>query len=121
MQDQPSAPELLDAVAEYLSGELRPEVSVEQRFKVLVAANVCAVVARELRAGDGPDLADASLFADLLDGDADAGADALAARLAERIRAGDFDARLPELMEALRAHSRRKLEVSRPSYENPDM
>ena len=53
MQDRPTAPELLESVAEYLFGELRPEVPREQRFKVLVAANVCAVVAREIRAGGG--------------------------------------------------------------------
>ena len=47
--------ELLESVAEYLFAELRPEVPREQRFRVLVAANVCAVVARELRAGDAPD------------------------------------------------------------------
>ena len=39
MQDPPTAPELLDSLAEYLFGELRPTVPAEQRFKVLVAAN----------------------------------------------------------------------------------
>ena len=66
MQDRPTAPELLDSVAEYLFGELRPEVPREQRFKVLVAANVCAVVAREIRAGEEPDEADLALFSELL-------------------------------------------------------
>ena len=55
MQDRPTAAELLDSVAEYLFAELRPEVPREQRFKVLVAANVCAVVAREIGAGEEPD------------------------------------------------------------------
>ena len=32
MQDRPSASELLEAVAEYLFAELRPEVPREQRF-----------------------------------------------------------------------------------------
>ena len=49
-QDRPDAAELLESVAEYLFAELRPEVPSGQRFRVLVAANVCAVVARELRA-----------------------------------------------------------------------
>jgi uncharacterized protein DUF6285 len=57
---------LLDAVAEYLFGDLRPEVPREQRFKVLAAANVCAVVAREIRAGEGPTREDLALFRDLL-------------------------------------------------------
>ena len=124
MQDRPTAPELLDALAEYLFGELRPTVPKEQRFKVLVAANLCAVVARELRAGEEPSREDAALFRDLLGtaaaeiaaGEADAEAEALAAELAERIRSGALDERLPELIEALSAHVRRKLDVARPGY-----
>jgi hypothetical protein len=109
-QDRPDAAELLDAVAEYLFAELRPEVSGEQRFKVLVAANVCAVVAREIRAGEGPALADAELFAQLLGGEGDS------AELARRIRAGEFDDRLDELAPKLAEHVRRKLDVARPGY-----
>jgi len=110
-QDRPDAAELLDAVAEYLFGELRPEVPSEQRFKVLVAANVCAVVAREIRAGEGPALADAELFAELLGGEG--GVD----ELARRIRSGEFDGRLGELAPKLAEHVRRKLEIARPGYD----
>jgi hypothetical protein len=101
MQDRPTAPELLDALAEYLVGELRPEVPAEQRFKVLVAANLAAVVARELRAGAEPS--------------------AEAAELSAEIRAGAFDDRLDELVAALRGHVRRKLDIARPGYaDSPD-
>lgn len=109
-QDPPQAAELLEAVAEYLFAELRPEVPREQRFRVLVAANVCAVVARELRAGEGPAREDAELFAELLGGEGDA------ADLAARIRDGGFDDRVDELTERLTEHVRRKLEVARPGY-----
>jgi hypothetical protein len=109
-QDRPDAAELLDAVAGYLFSELRPEVPREQRFKVLVAANVCAVVAREIRAGEGPALADAEMFAELLGGAGGAG------ELAGRIRSGEFDERLDELAPKLAEHVRRKLEVARPGY-----
>ena len=71
MQDRPTAPELLDSVAEYLFAELRGEVPREQRFKVLVAANICAVVAREISAGDQPDRDDLALFGELLGKDVD--------------------------------------------------
>jgi uncharacterized protein DUF6285 len=124
MQDRPTAPELLDSLAEYLVGELRPEAPAEQRFKVLVAANLCAVVARELRAGEDPSAADAALFRSLLGmpaaeiarGEADAAAEGLATELSARIRAGDLDDRLPELIEALRGHVKRKLDIARPGY-----
>jgi AcrR family transcriptional regulator len=116
MQDRPSADELLDSVAEYLFGELRPEVSREQRFKVLVAANVCAVVARELRAGEEPDREDLALFAVLLGEPAD-DVHAAAAELSHRLRAGELDDRVDELAPRLEEHVRRKLEIARPGYD----
>jgi hypothetical protein len=115
-QDRPTAPELLDSVAEYLFAELRPEVPREQRFKVLVAANVCAVVAREIRAGDAPDLADLALFSDLLGEEVD-DLHAAAAELSRRIRSGELDGRIDELAPRLEEHVRRKLEIARPGYD----
>jgi hypothetical protein len=114
-QDRPTAPELLDSVAEYLFGELRPEVPREQRFKVLVAANVCAVVAREVRSGDQPDREDLALFNELL-GERLDDVRAAAAELSRRLRAGELDDRIDELAPRLAEHVRRKLEVARPGY-----
>jgi hypothetical protein len=116
MQDRPAAPELLESVAEYLVGELRPEVPREQRFKVLVAANVCAVVAREIRAGDEPDTQDLALFNELLGEEAD-DVHAAAAELSRRLRAGELDDRIDELTPRLEEHVRRKLEIARPGYD----
>lgn len=129
MQERPDAAELLEAVAEYLFAELRPEVSKEQRFRVLVAANVCAVVARELRAGEAPDREDLELFGELLGErpepakDPDAltqQARGLAAELAKRLRSGELDDRLDELTPQLAEHVRRKLQVARPGYDDTD-
>ncbi len=115
MQDRPTAPELLDAVAEYLFGELRPGVPREQRFKVLVAANVCTVVAREIRAGDQPDEADLALFGELL-GEEATDVHEAAAELSRRLRAGELDDRIEELAPRLEEHVRRKLDIARPGY-----
>jgi uncharacterized membrane protein len=125
MQDRPDAAELLDAVAEYLFGELRPEVPREQSFKVLVAANVCAVVAREIRAGEGPTREDLALFRDLLGEEREEPSEPealaretrqAAEELAKLLRAGELDARLDELAPKLAEHVRRKLEIARPDY-----
>jgi hypothetical protein len=125
-QDRPDAAELLDAVAEYLFGELRPEVPRDQRFKVLVAANLCAVVAREIRAGEGPTREDLALFRELLGegrempGDREALARETrqaAEELAKRLRSGELDDRLEELTPRLAEHVRRKLKVARPGYD----
>jgi len=115
MQDRPDAADLLDSVAEYLFAELRPEVPREQRFKVLVAANLCAVVAREIRAGEEPEQEDLTLFGELLGRKVD-DVRAAAAELSDRIRSGELDERIEELAPRLEEHVRRKLEVARPGY-----
>lgn len=124
MQDRPTAPELLDALAAMLFSEVREWVPRERRFQVLVAANVCAVVARELRAGAEPSLADARLFRELLG--AEAGEPAperaaeeareAAAELSVALRAGELDEELEAVAARLREHVRRKLEIARPGY-----
>lgn len=125
-QDRPDAPGLLDAVAEYLVTEARGAVPRQERFRVLVAANVCAVVARELRAGEEPLREDLELFGRILGEDTPsaAGASELSAgvrysqrRLAAALRTGTMDARLDEVAELLRAHVSRKLAVGRPGYD----
>jgi len=125
MQDRPTAPELLDAMAAKLFAEVREWVPRERRFQVLVLANLCAVVARELRAGPEPSLADVRLFRELLRGssagdiradEADAAARAIAFELSAAIRAGELDDRLDEALDRLREHVARKLEVARPGY-----
>jgi hypothetical protein len=128
VQDRPTAPELLDAVAGYLFAELRPTVVREQRFPLLVAANLCAVVARELRAGSDPDLADLALFREAAGSPPteplvpvvarpEAEARRAAAELAKLIREGRLDGRLAETVSMLREHVRRKLDVARPGYD----
>jgi hypothetical protein len=114
MQDRPTAPELLDAMAAQLYGEVREWVPRERRFQVLVLANLCAVIARELRAGESPSRADARLFGEL--GAAAEEPREAAFELARRIRAGELDERLPELIDGLREHVARKLEIARPGY-----
>ena len=97
----------------------------ERRFQVLVLANLCAVIARELRAGPEPSLADVCLFRELLGRpvephvpahEADAAARATAFELAAAVRAGELDDRLDEALGRLREHVSRKLEVARPGY-----
>jgi AcrR family transcriptional regulator len=129
MQERPDAAELLEAVAEYLFAELRPEVPKQQRFRVLVAANVCAVVARELRAGEAPDREDLELFGELLGEKLEPSDDPAAlpsqareaaAELAKRLRSGELDERIGDLAPRLEEHVRRKLEVARPGYAGGD-
>ncbi len=48
MQDSPSAAELLEALAAFISEDVVEELKGRKRFMALVAANVARIVAREL-------------------------------------------------------------------------
>ena len=55
MQDRPEAREMVEAVAGFLQGEVVPALADPRlRFRARVAANMLAVVARELGAGEAP-------------------------------------------------------------------
>ncbi len=123
-QDRPDAPELLEAVGEFLFADVREWAPREKRFIALVAANVCAVVARELRAGEQASLDDVALFRELIGapgpeppaGEAEGEAREAAIELAWLIRQGKLDGELEATAERLREHVRRKLEIARPGY-----
>ena len=96
MQDRPDAHELLEALERYLRDELLPDAPPEHRFRVRVAANACAILARET----SPLAPDRSAQAELV----------------AEIRAGAWDQRLPELAAELRPQVRAKLEVDNPGW-----
>lgn len=125
-QDRPDAAELLDALAEFLYADVREWAPREKRFEVLVAANLCAILGRELRAGREPLEDDLALLGDLLgaeppvtelsDAELRDAVRATEAELARRLRAGELDGRLEEVASRLAEHVRRKVEVARPGY-----
>lgn len=101
MQDRPTAEELTDAVSQFLLSELAPSLSDPRlRFRTLIAANLMAIVTRELRAGDAPLRDEWRSLAALLGhhepppaavAELRTGLDALGRELCARIRAGDAD------------------------------
>ena len=96
MTDRPRADELLEAVWEFLSGEILPTLDDPRlKFRTLVAMNALGIARRELEA-DEPGL----------------GPDELRA-LATRIRAGDVPADAHAL---LKEHVAAKLRISNPQY-----
>ena len=96
MGDRPTAAELVEAVFEFLAGEVLPDAQDHrQKFRTLVAMNALGIARRELDSGD-------------------AGADEEELReLARRIRAGDS----PDgTLAFLKDHVAAKLRVSNPGY-----
>ena len=85
--DIPSAVELLDAVREFLQSDVLPATEGRVRFHTRVAANVVAMVAREVALGPEQRAAHAARLEGLgVHSDAE---------LAAAIRSGAFDDRLP--------------------------
>lgn len=97
MPDRPTAPELIEAVFEFLSGELLPTLDDHRlKFRTLVAMNALGIARRELEASNTVLLSHEE-----------------ATDLAGRIRAGEPpDDALPLLKE----HVAAKLRISNPAY-----
>ena len=128
MQDRPSVSELLDAVRAFLEEDVVPALEGPRQFHARVAANVLAIVGRELAGEEASLLAEWQRLAVVLGEDASAPPARLealraavrerTAALAERIRRGDADA--GPFRDAARAHVRAtvedKLRVANPRF-----
>ena len=109
MQDRPDKATLMDAVAEFLTEEVRPYIDDRAlSFRVLIAANLAGIVAREIRTGEANDAAqllrlrrllpDVDIRAVVQDekGGKKAALEMLNSELTVRLRAGQFDERQRE-------------------------
>jgi hypothetical protein len=128
VQDRPTVQELLAAVRRFLERDVVPALDGPKRFHARVAANVLAIVGRELAREEDDLAAEWRRLGALLDDDAappPSRLDALRAAvrgrnvtLAERIRRGDADAGpfAAAVRTHLRATVREKLAVANPRY-----
>jgi aminoglycoside phosphotransferase (APT) family kinase protein len=106
----PSAAELLQAVSEFLDGEVMTAFDGRMNFMVRVARGVLDTVARELRAGPEPELRHRARLAGLGSGIADQ------ADLAAGLRAGTVDPADPIVVAAVRSSVTDRLLVANPRY-----
>jgi Domain of unknown function (DUF6285) len=130
MQDRPTYAELLDAVQSFLETDVVPALEGPKKFHARVAANVLAIVRREVEQEEKHWRAEWERLDALLGREvAPAGHGALRERLhartaalAERIRRGDADA--GSWRAAVLAHVRQtvteKLEVANPKFLGAD-
>ncbi len=127
MQDRPSVSELLDAVRAFLEEDVVPALEGPRQFHARVAANVLAIIGRELAGEEASLLAEWQRLARLTGGASEppvrlealrAGVRDGTAALAELIRRGEADA--GPLGAAVRAHVRAtvedKLRVANPRF-----
>ena len=128
MNDRPTAEELLRAVERFLERDVVPRLDGVPKFHARVAANVVAMVAREIETADAHERGEWQRLGALL-GDGAPPPDAREARraalvarneaLAARIRAGEADAGpwRADLLAHLRRTVADKLEVAKPPRE----
>lgn len=106
--DLPTSGELLAAVREWLERDIVAASVDPLRFNARVAANILAIVEREIAAGDAPAARHAARLA-LLGAESDA-------ELAARIRSGDLDGSLLTVLDTLEPSIRDKVAVANPGY-----
>jgi hypothetical protein len=125
VNDRPTSVELLDAVRGFLQQEVVPNLEGQRRYHARVAANVVAIVAREIETeethlrGEWQRLAALLEATDPLPADRAALRDGVQRRnqeLARRIRTGEADggAWREALLEHLRTTAADKLDVAKP-------
>jgi hypothetical protein len=133
MQNRPDHPTLLDAVAQFLLGEVSPKLEADKalQFRVLIAANLANVVANELRTESSRFDAEAARLTAVLPDDArelalsstdrQARLDALEQlnrRLAGKLRAGTLTTeQRAAALEALFSTAKETLEVTNPRFD----
>ena len=115
--DRPTASELLDAVTEFLEGELLPALDGRLAFHTRVSVNALRIARREMELGPALDATRRAGLPRLLDVPVDsAPLRELEVELARRVRAGALDDRRPELIDYLRATLRIQLDIAHPGY-----
>ena len=108
LHDAPTAAQLVEAVREFLERDVLPATEGRVRFHARVAANVLAIVQRELALGPEQARRHAADLAALGFGDD--------AALAAAIRAGSLDDRYDEVAAVVRRSVADKLAVANPRY-----
>ena len=114
MQDQPTAAELLEIVAQFMREELVPQLSPHSAFNARVAANAVDIVRRELLLAPTSNAAETTRLSALL-GRTDT-LEALTRELCARIASGDIGLGTPGLVDHLWQTTLDKLAIDQPNY-----
>jgi hypothetical protein len=109
----PKAEELTLAVSRWLE-DIRPGLDPRNAFLSRVAANILAVVTRELQSGEAVQAQAAERLTGLLGHGG--GYAELTVELCEQLRTGAMDAATPGLLPALRANTLEQLAIDQPGY-----
>jgi hypothetical protein len=114
MQDAPTPPELLLAVAAFLRDDVLPQLEGGAAFRVRVAANALDLVRREITAPARQSEEERDRLQALLGVDGET--DALTRELARRIADGRMELQNPMLRSLLWRVTEAKLAIDQPDY-----
>lgn len=114
MQDQPTAIELIDVVAEFIRVHAMPQLKGHAAFHARVAANALDIVKRELEIAPKAEEAELSRLKDLLKRDGDL--DTLNRELCKQIENGSMTLDTPGLADHLWSITMTKLSIDQPKY-----
>ena len=106
--DRPTASELLESIREWLERDVLSSVEGRLQFHTRVAINSMNIVLRELELGNEQEARYTEVLSQLsVSSDAE---------LAKRIRNGDYDAKLLDVLQALKPVVEDKVRVANPTY-----
>ena len=114
MQDQPSAAELLRAVNDFLQERVLPQLEGHAAFHGRVAANVLAIVQRELETAPEANAAELARLGRLLG--EEGSLEDLNRALCRRIRSGELGMDTPGLVDHLWETTLTKVAIDQPKY-----
>ena len=114
MQDEPTAIELIKAVADFLRTEITPAIKGHNAFKLRVGINALDLVTRQLAQQGPADAAETARLKALLG--IEGSLMELNRALAERIAKGEVDLATPGLKQHLWQTTMDKLAVDQPNY-----
>lgn len=117
MHDQPSVPELLEAVKSFIDETAAPNLKGHAAFHARVASNALATVLRELEQRPGAEAQERAGLTDLLDAeDNHQSTDQLNRELSAHIRSGKMTVDTPGLIEHLKRTTMAQVEIDQPRY-----
>ena len=114
MQDQPTAIELVDIVAEFIRVHAMPQMTGHAAFHALVASNALDIVKRELAIAPRASREESERLTKLLG--REASLDQMNRDLCARIEAGELTLETPGLADHLWAITMTKLAIDQPKY-----
>lgn len=113
-EDRPTASELLETVAEYLTSSVRPRLEGHAAFEALIAANLLRIAGRELELGPSARAQEGERLRHLLG--SEGAPEDLEPKLVAMIREGRFEGRRDEVLEHLRRSAADRLRIANPDY-----